>query len=788
VSDRCTVNGAPVAAFDGTGRVACRRVTDYGPVPPLDYNLHTLGWRAFQDLSAVVLQRVLGQAFHAFADSNDAGRDGAFHGAWAVPGDAPHPGLAAVAAGRATVAQCKFSGQATGTLTPSMLADEILKVERLHRQGLCDSYLLLLRVSGRTEAWVAEQCARVDVATSLGLDGRWICQQIESRPDLRRYVPRVYGLGDLGRILDDRRLRQAEALLARLRPDLATFVPTAAYRRAADAVADHGFVLLLGEPACGKTTIAATLALAALDNWRCGVRRVDSAEELVAAWDPDDPDQLFWVDDAFGSIRHAPALTDGWTRRMDQVMTAIDRGAKVVLTSRDYIYRDARPYLKEYAHTRLRERQVVVDVTELAPEERRQILYNHLKAGDQLAATLRRWRPHLRAAADVDRFQPEVARRLAHTAFSGAARIASRDDLIRWFDRPVSFLADVLRELDPAARAALACVYMTGDELPAPVELTPRLADAVARLGSSPPEVLHAFAAADGTFLQLSTDSGGDPVWRFRHPTIREGFAAVVAEDANAVGVFLDGLAPDELVEQVDCGGEPARGTLVRVPASLYDRVVPKVPVPSAGGGRWSNPTAWFLQHRCSAEFLRRWAAHHSADLPRLATFGMYISAMWEPGVLARLHAAGALTETVRAAAANQLAEHALNFDGGWLDTDAVTLLNADERQRILDRIREDILPDLREHIDEAGDGWDDDVEPSQRYSEARTAIRRYQEAFRDDASVQAALADADAYIDERIHYGDEDYEPPPATRLVAEAPTTRSDRDEFDDVADGHR
>lgn len=278
---------------------------------PLDYNLHTIGWRAFQDLCAVVLQRVLGQAFHTFADSNDAGRDGAFQGMWAAPSDTPHPRLAAVTARGATVAQCKFAGQASGTLTPSMLYDEIGKVERLHLQGLCDAYLLMtnLRVSGRTDAWVAKECARVGVDASLVLDGSWICQQIENRSDLRRYVPRVYGLGDLGRILDDRRLRQADALLARLRPDLATFVPTAAYRRAADAIADHRFVLLLGEPACGKTTIAATLALAALDNWRCGVRRVDSAEELVAAWDPDDPDQLFWVDDAFGSIRHDPALT-----------------------------------------------------------------------------------------------------------------------------------------------------------------------------------------------------------------------------------------------------------------------------------------------------------------------------------------------------------------------------------------------------------------------------------------------------------------------------------------------
>jgi len=756
---------------------------------PLDYKLHTLGWRAFQDLSAVVLQRALGQAFHSFADSNDAGRDGAFHGTWAVPGDAPHPGLAAVALGRMTVAQCKFSSRATGTLTPSMLADEVSKIETLRRRGLCDAYLLMtnLRVSGQTEAWVSEQCASVGVTASLVLDGAWICQQIESRPDLRRYVPRVYGLGDLGRILDDRRLRQAEALLARLRPDLATFVPTVAYRRAAEAVADHSFVLLLGEPACGKTTIAATLALAALDNWGSGVRRVDSAEELVGAWDVDDPDQLFWVDDAFGSIRHDPALTDGWTRRMDQVMTAIDQGAKVVLTSRDYIYRDARPYLKEYAHTQLRERQVVVDVTELTTEERRQILYNHLKAGDQPAATLLRWRPHLRAAADVERFQPEVARRLAHTAFTEAARIASRDDLVRWFERPVPFLTDVLSQLDSATRAALASVYMAGEELAAPVMLTPQLVDAVARLGSSLPEVLGAFAAADGTFLQLSTDSVGDPVWRFRHPTIREAFATVVAKDVNAVGVFLDGLLPDEIVAQLDCGGASARGTLVRVPVSMYDRVVPKVPVPSRGGS-WLNPTAWFLQHQCSDEFLRLWAAHHSTELPRLATFGMYISAMWEPSLLARLQGAGALPEAVRAGAAAKLAEYALLFDGGWLDNNVVKLLSSDERKSILDRVRDEVLPDLRHHIDESGDGWSEDVEPSERYREARKTIAFYLDAFSADADALAQLADAKAYIDERLSNDDEAYKPPPAARLAAEAPTTTSNRDEFDDIAEGHR
>lgn len=757
----------------------------------LVYDLHTLGWRAFQDLCAVVLQRILGQTFHTFADSHDGGRDGAFHGAWATPVDAPPPEAAAVVAGRATVAQCKFAGRVGGTLTPSMLRDEIEKIQRLHRRGLCDAYLLMtnLRVSGNTEAWVSDQCRQIGIARALVLDGQWICQQIERDADLRRYVPRVYGLGDLGRILDDRRLRQADALLARLRPDLATFVPTAAYRSAADAIAEHGFVLLLGEPACGKTTIAAMLALAALDNWRCGVRRVDSAEELVAAWNPDEPEQLFWVDDAFGSIRHDPSLTDGWTRRMDQVMTAISRGARVILTSRDYIYREARPFLKEYAHPRLRESQVVVDVTALEPRERRQILYNHLKAGDQTAETLQRWRPHLLAATEVQPFQPELARRLAHQAFTRTARVASRSDLIAWFTRPVSFLADVLRELDPSARAALAAVYISGDALQIPVEITSQFADTTTRLGSSPSATLRAFTAIDGTFLQQAVNSNDRPIWRFRHPTIREGFAAVVAEDANAVGVFLDGLELDELVEQIDCGGLRSRGTLVLVPEQLYDRVLVRIPVPSGDGDSLRNPTAWFLRYRCSDEFLRRWARLNEANLAELTSFGMYIDAMWQPSLLARLHAAGALPESVRRAAVIQLTEHALNFDGGWLADDIATLLTSREREHLLDRVRAEVIPELQELIYLAGDGWGDDVEPNQRYEEARTTVERYLRAYVGDEATQEALADANAYIDERIRSDDEDYRPASVRRLAeAEVPIGTSDRDEFDDVADGHQ
>ena len=305
-------------------------------------------------------------------------------------------------------------------------------------------------------------------------------------------------------------MRQARALLTSLTRELETFVPTDAYRGASDAITDHGFVLLLGEPASGKSTIAAMLCMTALDNWQCDVMRVDGPDELLAHWNPDDPRQTFWVDDAFGSIRHEPHLTDAWVRRMPQVMAAVNHGARVLMTSRDYIYREARPRIKEYAFPRLREQQVVIDITDLSVSEKEQMLYNHLKAGDQPATALDEWRPHLRAVAAGTRFQPEVARRLSLQDFVPASRLRGEAALVSYFEHPNEFLVDVLDGLDPAQRAALATAYLSGGELLAPFAPDERIAAAVTALGATAAETARAFSAIEGTFLSQNARADGE--------------------------------------------------------------------------------------------------------------------------------------------------------------------------------------------------------------------------------------------------------------------------------------
>ena len=76
----------------------------------------------------------------------------------------------------------------------------------------------------------------------------WITTQIRERLRLRMMVPRVYGLGDLFQIIDERASLQARYIISAMGDDLRCFVTTDAHRRSVEALTRHGFVLLLGIP------------------------------------------------------------------------------------------------------------------------------------------------------------------------------------------------------------------------------------------------------------------------------------------------------------------------------------------------------------------------------------------------------------------------------------------------------------------------------------------------------------------------------------------------------------
>jgi hypothetical protein len=120
----------------------------------VNFDLHSLGWKAFQDLCATILSEILGQTVQQFFDSHDGGRDGAFAGVWRHVKEEAFSGPYTV--------QCKFTGKRDKQLAVNDLSDELAKAKRLASKGLVSTYLLLTnaRVTGTVElpAHQSPQC------------------------------------------------------------------------------------------------------------------------------------------------------------------------------------------------------------------------------------------------------------------------------------------------------------------------------------------------------------------------------------------------------------------------------------------------------------------------------------------------------------------------------------------------------------------------------------------------------------------------------------------------------
>lgn len=761
------------------------------------YELHTLGWRAFQDLCATVLREVWGQTVQSFADTNDGGRDGAFYGIW------HGAALDEVVREGPFVLQCKFLARRDDTLTLSSVADELAKAEALVERGLCNSYVLMsnARVTGSSEASIRDALKERGVTHPLILAGHWVNETIAQNPRLRMFVPRVYGLGDLSQILDQRAYEQARALLDYLQEDLSTFVVTDAYRQAVKAIEDHGFCLLLGEPAVGKSVIAATLAVTALDQWEIPTVKLDGPSD-IARWNPNEPRQFFWADDAFGAIRHDRTLTNDWAQRLPKVMAAVKGGSKVVMTSRDYIYRDARTLLKDYAYPLLREQQVVIDVAQLTKDERRQILYNHMRLGDQSQEFRSAVKPHLIAAAEQEPFRPEVARRLGRQSFTKG--LDTTEFAVREFmAKPNQFLQDVYEGLGPDLIGALAMVYQAGD-LPVPLgRPTTEHQELLQLIGSSHDHVSAALTVLEGTFLRRSRKPGTidqQKYWVFRHPTLREGFAAFVASNPNWLEIFISGLDDEGILSQLDCGSGDRRGTLITVPSTLYPIVAERANQARMASSSLDRDAQWrvtqrwstFLANRCSADFLRLYISVDPQLVERSMRLGSYLSSGFQLPILARLREFGLLSEENIRKIIDVIGELAVETpDTDWLRSrSAGKLLTDEERAEILARVKDELVPDLETMLDnwqlnEQGDSAEEYYEPLEE------ALRAYIEAFRGDGPVVSSLQDALRQTEEmRLNstYWDDDEAPGPrlprrrvSTSLSSTYDTV--DRDVFDDV-----
>jgi hypothetical protein len=692
--------------------------------PLADLALHTLGWKAFQDLAAQICEECLGLTVSIYREAQDGGQDAVF----LVRSKEQSNAI------RVATVQCKFSSDPRKHLRLSDFSGEEKNVEQLVRDGEAHIYYLItnIPVDAPQAALIRARLSKLGVGEQHVLGKEWITAKVRESARLRALVPRIYGLGDLSIILDERRASKTKALLGHLMSGLSVYVPTSAHRTAVRVLSEHGVVLLLGAPATGKSMLAAILATTALDDDGHRCFQVDNPSELISHWNPHERGGFYWIDDAFGANQLREDYVEMWIAIMNKIKAAITAGNRFVLTSRSHIWLGAKAKLATRNHPLLANGKAVVNVGALSPEERSQILYNHIKAGNQTLEWKQRVKPHLENVATQPNLLPEIARRLGDRNYTSGLRSLPAD-LLRFVSQPMEFLIETISELNDAQKAALTIVFLHRSRMPTQLIRNEQWNLVCDKYGVSQLEIGDALDQLKGSFLVLKTDSENEVI-TFAHPTFADALSAILAVRPDLIELYIRGTRVEAILTEVVCEGAKSIRDAIVVPATCNDVLIARISeCPDETG--LNNNLFGFLYNRASEMVLRAVIKTDERILGRHTGVGYNRAGDIKVKLYSRVHSLGLLPDDLREDAAFGLESALLNrLDGSFLDEDEILALFTPRQllavaAKLLEQMDETIANRIKETVSEA----DLDIEPEDNFEDVTSFLRAVEWAFPSD-------------------------------------------------------
>ncbi|MGW2766113.1 nSTAND3 domain-containing NTPase [Streptomyces sp. NPDC001275] len=176
---------------------------------------------------------------------------------------------------------------------------------------------------------------------------------------------------------------RSEALRQRIEKSMPRYVVSPGYQSARDVLATHNVCLISGPPGIGKTALAQMLLA---EHITLGYEPIEVSADINEAWTSlrRDTPQIFFYDDFLGEITFAERLPKNEDRRLSDIIekfSAPGSGKKLILTTREYILRDAKLNYERLSNLDSRY-HFVLELKAYNKADKAQILYNHLWHSD----------------------------------------------------------------------------------------------------------------------------------------------------------------------------------------------------------------------------------------------------------------------------------------------------------------------------------------------------------------------------------------------------------------------
>jgi hypothetical protein len=389
----------------------------------MQYNLESLHWREFERLTAFYLKATIGEGVSVFDGSRDGGRDATFHGtANAFPSKSePYEGDWIFQAKHRTTRGSTIKA-VQGELLRS-LRKELDKVFTKHNFH-CDNYVYITNINASNQ--FRDQAMEVFKAfcNQQGLQGitfRVIEYKdlevfLANKPSARYSFPSLLAYTDLEKVFLRKEEIKNKGYLRFAHENIDKFVSTNHYLEAISRIRENSFLMLVGNPKSGKTSIVEAIALCFLEEGSYRPYFIRNTDEFftIASYLPSSEGALFICDDIFGMHELDRIKLSDWRDYFQSVMGLIDPNHKFVFTTRQYIYEEFanKSGLRAFFPGEQDPTRYVIKLSQLSEEEREQILEKHLEISALASGIIElalQAKPEILSCKD---FSPEVIRSL----------------------------------------------------------------------------------------------------------------------------------------------------------------------------------------------------------------------------------------------------------------------------------------------------------------------------------------------------------------------------------------